>query len=162
MLAKGGWQRDCAGCGAEHFPRVDPVTIMLVEHDDALLLGRQPRFPQGNYSALAGFVEPGEAIEEAVAREVLEEAGVRVRDVTYVASQPWPFPSSLMIGCHAQADDRALAIDRTELEDARWFTRAEVAEALAASARGARGRAFNTPPPTAIAHHLLRWWTGHA
>ena len=162
VLAKGGWQRDCANCRAEHFPRVDPVTIMLVEHDGALLLGRQPRFPEGSYSALAGFVEPGETIEEAVAREVLEEVGVRVRDVTYVASQPWPFPSSLMIGCHAQADDRALTIDRTELEDARWFTRAEVAEALAASASGTRGRAFATPPPTAIAHHLLRWWIGRA
>ncbi|HEX7753497.1 MAG TPA: NAD(+) diphosphatase [Novosphingobium sp.] len=161
VLAKGGWQRDCAGCGAEHFPRVDPVTIMLVEHDGALLLGRQPGFPDGNYSALAGFVEPGETIEEAVAREVLEEAGVRVRDVTYVMSQPWPFPSSLMIGCHAHADGPALTIDRTELEDARWFTRAEVEEALAASARGTRGRAFGTPPRGAVAHHLLRWWIEH-
>lgn len=158
VLAKGGWQRNCTGCAAEHFPRVDPVTIMLVEHQDSLLLGRQPRFPQGNYSALAGFVEPGETIEEAVAREVLEEAGVRVRDVSYVMSQPWPFPSSLMIGCHAHADDPAITIDRTELEDARWFTRAEVEEAVEAARSGGRGRAFGAPQRTAVAHHLLRWW----
>ena len=159
-LAKGGWQRNCLneGCGAEHFPRVDPVTIMLVEHDGNLLLGRQPRFPAGNYSALAGFVEPGESIEEAVAREVLEEAGVRVRDVRYVASQPWPFPSSLMIGCHAHADDPTVVIDITELEDARWFSRAEVEDAIAASERGERGEAFGAPPRTAVANHLLRWW----
>lgn len=159
-LAKGGWQRTCTSstCGAEHFPRVDPVTIMLVEHEGQVLLGRQPRFAEGRYSALAGFVEPGETIEEAVAREVFEEAGVRVRDVTYVASQPWPFPSSLMIGCHAFAEDRAITIDVTELEDARWFTRADVIDALEAIARGENGRVFGAPPKTAIAHLLLRWW----
>ncbi|MFT4026933.1 MAG: NAD(+) diphosphatase [Novosphingobium sp.] len=156
--AKGGWQRDCSACSAEHFPRVDPVTIMLVQHEDNLLLGRQPRFPQGNYSALAGFVEPGESLEEAVAREVHEEAGVVVRDVTYIASQPWPFPSNLMIGCLSHADDPALTIDRTELEDARWFTRAEVAEAIAAADRGENGTAFNAPGRQAIASHLMRWW----
>lgn len=156
VLAKGGWQRNCTNeaCRAEHFPRVDPVTIMIVEHDGALLLGRQPRFPAGRYSALAGFVEPGETIEEAVAREVLEEAGVAVRDVRYVASQPWPFPSSLMIGCHARTDDPAITIDPTELEDARWFTRAEVAAAVA----GGPDAPFGAPPPTAIAHQLLKWW----
>jgi NAD+ diphosphatase len=160
LLAKGGWQRNCTNeaCRAEHFPRVDPVTIMLVEHDDSVLLGRQPRFPAGNYSALAGFVEPGEAIEEAVAREVLEEAGVIVRDVTYVGSQPWPFPSSLMIGCHAFADDPAITVDRTELEDARWFTRAEVEDAIRAIDCGERGQAFGAPPRTAVANALLRWW----
>lgn len=158
VLAKGGWQRSCPACGFEHFPRVDPVTIMLVQHGDNLLLGRQPRFPAGNYSALAGFVEPGETIEEAVAREVFEEAGVRVRDVTYVSSQPWPFPSNLMIGCLAHADDPALTVDRTELDDARWFTRAEVAEAIDATDRGASGAAFNAPGARAIAHHLIRWW----
>ena len=159
-LAKGGWQRTCTSeaCKAEHFPRVDPVTIMLVEHEDRLLLGRQPRFPARRYSALAGFVEPGETIEEAVAREVLEEAGVRVRDVTYVASQPWPFPSSLMIGCHSHADDPAITIDVTELEDARWFSRAEVAAAMEAVGRDESGGAFIAPPPTAVAHVLLRWW----
>lgn len=156
VLAKGGWQRDCTAepCRAQHFPRTDPVTIMLVEHAGNLLLGRQPRFPAGHYSALAGFVEPGETIEEAVAREVLEEAGVRVRDVTYVASQPWPFPSSLMIGCHAHADDPALAIDATELEDARWFTRGDVAAALA----GDPAAPLTVPPARAIAHQLIRWW----
>ena len=159
-LAKGGWQRTCTSgtCGAEHFPRVDPVTIMLVEHQGQVLLGRQPRFADGRYSALAGFVEPGETIEEAVAREVFEEAGVRVRDVTYIASQPWPFPSSLMIGCHAFADDPAITIDITELDDARWFTRADVVDALEAVARGENGRTFGAPPKTAIAHLLLRWW----
>lgn len=158
---KGGWQRTCTSqsCGAEHFPRVDPVTIMTVEHDGRLLLGRQPRFPEGRYSALAGFVEPGETIEEAVAREVFEEAGVRVRGVAYVISQPWPFPSSLMIGCHAFADDPDITIDKTELDDARWFTRDEVIEALDAGTRGEQGRAFGAPPKTAVAHALLRWWT---
>ena len=160
MLAKGGWQRDCtnADCRSEHFPRTDPVTIMLVEHDGRLLLGRQPRFPAGRYSTLAGFVEPGETIEEAVAREVFEEAGVRVRDIRYVASQPWPFPSSLMIGCYARADDAAITIDATELDDARWFSREEVEEAMAAVALGEDGKAFIAPPRTAVAHVLMRWW----
>jgi len=125
-----------------------------VECQGQLLLGRQPRFPPNRYSALAGFVEPGESIEEAVAREVQEEAGVRVRDVRYVASQPWPFPSSLMIGCHGHADDFTLVIDRTELDDARWFTREEVMYAMS----GAEDGAFIAPPPFAIAHHLLRHW----
>ncbi|MCW1382612.1 NAD(+) diphosphatase [Novosphingobium sp. KCTC 2891] len=155
-LAKGGWQRNCTNdaCKAEHYPRVDPVTIMLVECDGELLLGRQPRFPPKRFSALAGFVEPGESIEEAVAREVLEEAGVKVRDVTYVASQPWPFPSSLMIGCCAVADDKTIVIDETELDDARWFTRAEVELAMSGDEDGA----FIAPPPFAVAHHLLKWW----
>jgi NAD+ diphosphatase len=158
--AKGGWQRDCvdSACRAEHFPRTDPVAIMLVEHDGAILLGRQPRFPDKRFSALAGFIEPGESIEEAVAREVFEEAGVRVGKVSYVASQPWPFPSSLMIGCHAMALGRDLVIDRNELDDARWFTRAEVAEAMAAGARGETGEAFGAPPTHAVAWHLLDWW----
>ncbi|WP_374418599.1 NAD(+) diphosphatase [Novosphingobium arvoryzae] len=155
-LAKGGWQRNCTNdaCKGEHFPRVDPVTIMLVEHSGRLLLGRQPRFPPRRFSALAGFVEPGESIEEAVAREVLEEAGVRVTSVSYIASQPWPFPSSLMMGCHAVAADDALTIDTTELEEADWFTREEVAAAMA----GDEGGRFLAPPPQAIAHHLLKWW----
>ncbi len=157
-IAKGGWQRNCEACKAEHFPRVDPVTIMLVQHQDSVLLGRQPRFPEGNYSALAGFVEPGETIEEAVARETFEEAGVRVRDVSYIMSQPWPFPSSLMIGCLAHADDAAITVDKTELDDARWFTRAEVEDAMRAAQSGGRGEAFGAPPPFAVAHHLLNWW----
>ena len=155
-LAKGGWQRDCSACGAAHFPRTDPVTIMLVEHQGRLLLGRQPRFPPRVHSALAGFVEPGETIEEAVAREVFEEAGVRVRDVTYIASQPWPFPSQLMIGCHAHADDDAITVDTTELEEARWFTRAELEDAREAGPEGNETLIF--PRSWAIAHHLVTWW----
>lgn len=154
-IAKGGWQRDCGSCGASHFPRVDPVAIMLVEHECRLLLGRSAGFPDGTYSALAGFVEPGETIEEAVAREVLEEAGVRVRDVRYVASQPWPFPSQLMIGCHGIAESDALAIDPNELEDARWFARAEIAEAID---KGEASTGLRAPTSRAIAHYLLRWW----
>ncbi len=153
-IAKGGWQRDCAGCNAQHFPRTDPVAIMLVEHGGRMMLGRGLGWPEGRFSALAGFVEPGENIEEAVAREVFEEAGVRVRDVTYIASQPWPFPSQLMIGCHAFAEDASLAIDTTELAEARWFTRDEVAAALA----GDPEAPFAKPLPQAIATHLLAWW----
>ncbi|MBC2665836.1 NAD(+) diphosphatase [Novosphingobium flavum] len=152
--AKGGWQRDCPACGTQHFPRTDPVTIMIVEHEGRLLLGRQPRFAAGMYTALAGFVEPGETVEEAVAREVFEEAGVRVRDVCYVTSQPWPFPSSLMIACHAHADDAAITVDATELEDARWFTREEVTAALG----GGEGVPFLAPAPRAVARQLLNWW----
>ena len=155
-IVKGGWQRNCGGCGASHFPRNDPVAIMLVEHDDRLLLGRQARFPPGRYSALAGFVEPGETLEEAVAREVREEAGVPVRDVRYLFSQPWPFPSQLMLACVAQAEDDRLVLDRQELEDARWFTRTEVRQALSA----AENALFIPPPPTAIARTMLHWWLG--
>ena len=156
VLAKGGWQRNCNMCQAQHFPRTDPVTIMLVEHEDRLLLGRQPRFPPRIFSALAGFVEPGETIEEAVAREVFEEAGVRVRDVGYIASQPWPFPSQLMIGCHSVALSDEITVDTTELEEARWFTRAELEEARAAGPEGTGDLIF--PRPFAIAHHLVTWW----
>ena len=154
-IAKGGWQRDCQRCKAAHFPRTDPVAIMLVEHDGALLLGRGLGWDEGVYSALAGFIEPGESLEEAVAREVLEEAGVAVRDVAYVASQPWPFPSQLMIGCHAFAGGRALRVDTTELADARWFTRGQVAASMG---KEKAAGSFTPPPPFAIAHHLLRWW----
>ena len=156
VLAKGGWQRNCsnAACKAEHYPRVDPVTIMLVEHHGKVLLGRQPRFPPKRFSALAGFVEPGESIEEAVAREIHEEAGLIVRDVNYVASQPWPFPSSLMIACHSYTDAPAITLDMTELDEADWFTRAEVIAAMA----GDEAARFIAPPPFAIAHHLLKWW----
>ena len=151
---RGGWSRRCPACAADHFPRVDPVVIMLAEHDGRVLLGRQPRFPPQRYSALAGFVEVGESIEDAVARELFEEAGIRASGVRYVASQPWPFPSSLMIACTAVADKDALTIDRTELEDARWFTRAEVASAMAGEATAS----FIAPPPFAIAHSLLAHW----
>ena len=154
-LAKGGWQRDCGACGTQHFPRVDPVAIMLVECRGQLLLGRQARFPPRSFSALAGFVEPGESIEDAVRREVFEEAGVRVGEVRYVASQPWPFPSQLMLGCLGLAESLELTIDKREIEDARWFTREEVAEALA---KGSESTSFLPPPAQAIAHDLLQWW----
>ena len=127
---------------------------MLAEYGGKLLLGRQPQYPPGRYSALAGFVEPGESLEGAVARELKEEAGIDVTGVTYLASQPWPFPSSLMIGAFARATGEALTIDRHELDDARWFTRAEVKAALA----GDEGAAFQPPPRFAIARSLLDWW----
>ena len=154
VIVRGGWSRRCPGCGAEHFPRSDPVVIMLAQHDGRLLLGRQPHYPPGRFSALAGFVEPGETIEAAVARELEEEAGIAVADVRYVASQPWPFPSSLMIGCRARALSDALTVDFTELDDARWFTREEVVAALA----GGGDPPFLPPPRHAIARTLLDDW----
>ncbi len=122
----GGYQRNCTNCGAQHFPRTDPAVIMLVHKGDNCLLGRTHQFPRRIYSTLAGFVEPGESLEEAVAREVFEEAGVRVGEVRYMASQPWPFPSSLMLGFHAEAEAMELNIDPKELEDARWMTREQM------------------------------------
>lgn len=153
-IVRAGWSRRCPGCSAEHFPRVDPVVIMIAEFEGRLLLGRQPQYPPGRYSALAGFVEVGETIEAAVARELHEEAGVTVREVAYLASQPWPFPSSLMIGCSATVESNALTIDTTELDDARWFTREEIAAALS----GVAGAAFQPPPKAAIARTLLERW----
>jgi NAD+ diphosphatase len=146
-----GWQRSCDACGASHFPRVDPVVIMLVIDGERCLLGRQRHFASGMYSALAGFVEPGETVEDAVRREVLEEAHVHCAQVTYFASQPWPFPSSLMIGCFAKAGDVDIVVDTEELEDARWFARSEVAAMLA----GTHESGLSAPKPFAIAHHLL-------
>lgn len=151
---RGGWSRACGSCGAEHYPRVDPVVIMLAEHGGRLLLGRQPHYPPGRFSALAGFVEPGESIEAAVGRELKEEAGVDVREVRYIASQPWPFPNSLMIGAHATALDDSLTIDTNELDDARWFTRQEVIDALTDHPEAS----FQAPPPWAIARTLLEAW----
>ena len=151
---KGGWARACDACAAEHFPRVDPVVIMLAVHQGRILLGRQHRFPAGQYSALAGFVEPGECLEDAVARELWEEAGIRVRDVRYVASQPWPFPSSLMVGCIAQCDDPALTLDETEIEHAFWAERSDVVAALESPDTAP----FKLPSPIAIAHHLIAAW----
>jgi NAD+ diphosphatase len=153
-ISQGGWRRDCAQCKAQHFPRTDPVAIMLAVDGDKCLLGRSARFVPNSYSCLAGFVEPGESIEEAVRRETLEEAGIRCGRVRYFASQPWPFPSSLMIGCHAQAISREIVIDRDELEDARWFSREEAAAMLVR--RHPQG--LITPPPSAIAHHIIRAW----
>ena len=151
-LAAAGWKRICPACSAQHFPRTDPVAIMLVVDGEHCLLGRQARFNPGMYSALAGFIEPGETIEAAVRREIFEEAGVRVGAVAYHASQPWPFPATLMIGCFGQALSRELVVDHSELEDARWFTRSEVQAMFA----GRHPQAFVTPAPIAIAWHLLR------
>jgi NAD+ diphosphatase len=151
---RAGWGRTCPACRAEHFPRVDPVVIMIAEHGGRALLGRQASWPAGRYSALAGFLEPGESVEEAVARETLEETGVRVMGVRYVASQPWPFPhAQLMIACIATATNDRITIDRHELEDAIWIPRDEVGRALAGEPA-----AFVPPPPYAIAHTLLRAW----
>ena len=155
---RAGWARMChkesGGCGTEHYPRTDPVVIMLAEHEGRVLLGRQPRFPAGRYSALAGFVEVGESIEDAVIREIHEEAGIRVRNVRYVASQPWPFPSSLMIACIAEAENDVIRIDEKELDDAKWVDRAGVIASLADDPAAP----FIAPPPIAIAHTLLSWW----
>ena len=155
-IRKAGYSRLCGGCGAEHFPRVDPVVIMLAEKDGKALVGRGPNFPAGFFSALAGFVEPGESLEEAVARELFEEAGVRVHGVRLGASQPWPFPSSLMMGAFATADSFELKLDESEIADARWVTPAEVRAALSGQAD------WNAPPPLAIAHWLLATWADSA
>ncbi len=152
-MAMGGWQRDCTACGGHHFPRTDPVVIMLITHGNSVLVGRSPGWPEGMYSLLAGFVEPGETIEAAVRREVFEEAGVRVGRVRYLASQPWPFPASLMLGCAGEALNKDLSIDPDEIEDALWVTREEMAEAFA-------GNHPKLLPARkgAIAHFLLAAW----
>jgi NAD+ diphosphatase len=153
--ADAGYKRYCEGCETEHFPRTDPVVIMLAVYADKCLLGRQKKWPRGFYSALAGFVEPGESIEEAVARELYEEAAVKAGIVQYHSTQPWPYPSSLMIGCFAEALNEDVIVDQTELEDARWFTKDELREALAG-----RGP-IRCPPPLAIAHQLIKTWVEH-
>jgi NAD+ diphosphatase len=152
QVVQAGWRRDCPVCGAVHFPRTDPVVIMLAIKGERCVLGRSRRFAPTMWSCLAGFAEPGETIEEAVRREVLEEAGIGCGRVTYFASQPWPFPTSLMIGCHTEALSDTLVVDREELEDARWFDRDECAAMLAR--RHPDG--LTTPPPVAIAHHMIR------
>jgi NAD+ diphosphatase len=149
----GGAHRVCTECAGEHFPRTDPVGIAAVVRGDQCLLGRGPGWPGNMFSALAGFIEPGETLEEAVRREILEESGVRVGAVHYIASQPWTFPSSLMIGCLAEAESEEITVDRTELEEARWFSRDQLREALAG-----RTDVVGVPPPMAIAHHLIRAW----
>ena len=151
-LVEAGWRRDCPACKATHFPRTDPVVIMLAIDGDRCLLGRQTRFVKGMWSCLAGFVEPGETIEEAVRRETREEAGITCGKVRYFATQPWPFPMSLMIGCHAQALSNEITVDTSELEDARWFDREEAAQMLLRRHPVKLG----TPPPVAIAYHIIR------
>ena len=155
VVKRGGQKRECPICKAEHFPRVDPVIIMVVSDGDRCLLGqsRGRLAAMNRYSALAGFVDQAESIEEAVAREVMEEAGIRVKNVRYHSSQPWPFPSSLMIGCHAHADTTHIAMDTEEMTDVQWFDRAEVLRALAG-----KSEKLAVPGPIAIAHHLIKAW----
>ena len=155
QAVQAGWKRDCPQCKTEHFPRTDPVVIMLASDGRAVACSAaRPRFVPTMWSCLAGFIEPGESIEDAVRRETREEAGITCGRVRYFASQPWPFPTSLMIGCHAEALSREIVVDREELEDARWFTKAEVASMLMRK----HPQGLTTPPPVAIAHHIIRAW----
>ena len=151
-IVDGGWRRLCEECKTEHFPRTDPVVIMLATHGDACLVGRNKRFPGNFYSALAGFMEPGETIEEAVRRELSEEVNLKVGRVHYHATQPWPFPSSLMIGCLAEAESRDFKPDGEEISDARWLDRATAKRLIA----GERLPDISVPPAVAIAHHLIK------
>jgi NAD+ diphosphatase len=150
----GGYRRQCPACGTNHFPRTDPVAIMLTATREKCLLGRSPHFAPGMYSALAGFIEPGETIESAVRRETLEEAGIRLGRVVYHASQPWPFPYSLMIGCFGEPLNEDIQAELTELEDCRWFRRDDVRRMLDRT----HPDGLMTPPKGAIAHHLIRAW----
>jgi NAD+ diphosphatase len=153
-MKEGGWKRECAACNTEHFPRTDPVVIMLVISGDKVLMGRQKQFPAGMYSCLAGFVEVAETIEDAVRREIFEESGIRCTDVNYYMTQPWPYPSSLMIGCTARATNEDIVVDRNELEDARWFDRSDATLML----KRQHPEGLAGPHPFAIAHHLLGRW----
>ena len=160
QMRGGGVKRHCPSCERDFFPRTDPVVIMLIVKDDQCLLGRSPHFPQGMYSALAGFVEAGEPIETAVRRESFEESGIRIGDVTYHASQPWPFPHSLMIGCYATALESDIIMDRTELEDCRWFSRDQINAIIAGNGPvdDEGNPKFFVPPKLAIANRLLIDW----
>ncbi len=149
----GGWKRQCPSCKAEHFPRVDPCVIMLPIHQDRCLVGRQAAWVVNRYSALAGFLEPGESIEEACAREVKEEAGLTVTAVRYCSSQPWPYPSNLMIGLIAEVSDDNAAPDLTELEAVRWLTKSQARALIEGTAPD-----MTAPPPFAIAHSLIKGW----
>ncbi len=153
----GGWKRKCPSCQVEHFPRTDPVVIMLAYHGERCMLGRQEIWPAGMFSALAGFLEPGESIEEACARELNEEAGLRTRQVRYHSTQPWPYPSSLMIGLIAEVEDDEGTPDQTELSEVRWFTRAEARALIAGQIE-----ATFAPGPLAIAHQLIKAWAEEA
>lgn len=153
-IEEAGWKRKCGDCGMEHFPRVDPVAIMLAVKGDKCLMGRQAAWRPGFWSCLAGFVEPGETIEQAAARELFEEAGIRcTTKADYLFCQPWPFPSSLMIGMILEADNEDITVDTSELETARWFTRDEVKAIFA----GTHPDAY-APPAFAIAHHVVKAW----
>lgn len=153
VMAMAGWQRDCPECDGHHFPRTDPVVIMLITHGNSVLMGRSPGWPDGMYSLLAGFVEPGETLEAAVRREVFEEAGIRVGEVGYLSSQPWPFPASLMFGCWGNATSREITIDPNEIEDAKWVSREEMADVFAGNST-----VMKPARKGAIAHFLLLNW----
>lgn len=152
-VSQGGWQRTCPDCGAHHFPRTDPVVIMLITRGNDVLVGRSPGWPEGMYSLLAGFVEPGETIEAAVRREVLEESNIEVGEVEYLASQPWPFPTSIMIGCWGEAKTADIRIDPVELEDALWVSREDMAEVVAG-----RNSAIHAARQGSIARFLIEHW----
>ncbi len=154
VSAEAGYKRSCPDCGADHFPRTDPAVIMLATYGDSCLLAHNTRFPANRYSTLAGFVEPGESFEEAVRREIFEEVHLRVGEVRYFATQPWPFPASVMIGCYAEALSRDFKVDGVEIEAARWFDRATVLRLLA----GEKMEGVEIPQRQAIAHHLIRNW----
>jgi NAD+ diphosphatase len=150
----GGYRRECSACDHQSFPRTDPVVIMLAVKDDKCLMGRGPHFPAGWYSTLAGFVESGETIEDAVRRETFEESGIEIQRVQYYASQPWPFPHSLMIGVHCEAINDDIRIDDNELEDCRWFSRDEVK----LMSRDEHSDGIKCPPSRAIASTLIQAW----
>ncbi|GKY86198.1 NAD(+) diphosphatase [Sinisalibacter aestuarii] len=153
VAADGGWRRDCPSCARAHFPRTDPVVIMLVTRGNELLIGRSPGWPEGFYSLLAGFMEPGETVAAAVRREVAEETGIAVGEVRLLASQPWPFPASLMIGCIGTTQSTAITLDPKELDDALWIGREELMDVFAG-----RHPRIATPRRGAIAHFLMKMW----
>lgn len=155
-VAEAGWKRICTACDTEHFPRTDPVAIMLAIKDGKCLLGRQSSWPQGFYSCLAGFVEPGETPEQAGARELFEEAGIRSDPSTaeYLFCQPWPFPSSLMVGVILHAENEDVTIDEKEIEDAKWFSKDEARQIMSG-----QHPEYYAPPELAVAHHILKVWT---
>ncbi len=153
VIAEAGNRRDCPRCEAQHFPRTDPAVIMLVTHGEACLLARNVKWADNFYSTLAGFVEPGECLEEAVRREVQEEVGLTADAVRYFASQPWPFPAALMIGCYAEVDGKALKLDPGEIADAKWFSKADALDLINGETDGFRG-----PMKAAIAYHLINEW----
>lgn len=157
-VQKNGWARKCNSCGADHFPRVDPVAIMLVINEDKCLLGRSKNFPPGFYSLLAGFIEPGETIEEGCQREIYEETNIIAEQFKILGSQPWPFPAQLMIGLHAQAKTTEIKIDPEELEDARWFSKDEARQLLSKDGLEVNGIQSFGPRRVAIAHFLLNAW----
>ena len=156
LSAEAGWKRVCPSCGAEHFPRTDPVAIMLAVKDDKCLLGRQASWPAGFWSALAGFVEPGETVEQAATRELEEEAGIKAdpSKAEYLFCQPWPFPSSLMVGIIVEAETTDISDEQDELEAARWISREEARQVIAGTHPD-----IYAPPPMAVAHHILRVWS---